>query len=409
MKITTYSNKNADKTLGILTSLYITSLLANVAIGYRYISIFHVDIAGGIFIFPLSFILADIITEGYDSNYAKTLIFYGVFCQLIFSLYIHFIIRMPYPNFWQSKDIYFQVMDPYLRFTIASAASVIVGTWLNIHLLSKWSVLVHGRFFALRSLGSSIIGELFITVFSMLIANFDKMENSQLIYMMACCFIIKTIVSLIAVWPAALVVCILKNDRIKSETEKHQSLTYLQNIFLALKKFSKPAFRLDNIDTESKKASIYCRGARIVLEQKISEVILNPKIIQNMDPSHSGYIGYYYGLLTDSNNSEINFLLSKNNKSKFYLRFLKDKYSVLSITRNGRINYYKNDCLNDIYTLKPIEIYRNTNLLEKFEASHACYIGILVGLEQKKLKTTNFNTTKLKLVFNNNQLNEIKL
>lgn len=314
---------------------------------------------------------------------------------------------MPYPNFWHSKDIYFQVMDPYLRFTIASAGSIIIGSWLNIHFLSKWSMLVHGKYFALRSLGSSFIGELFITIFSMLIANFGNMESSQLIYMMACCFTVKTLVSLIAVWPAALVVCLLKNDETKCNN--YQDLTYLQKILINLKSFSKPAFRLDKIDTESKKASIYCRGARIVIEQKITEVILNPKIIQNMESTHSAYIGYYFGLLTDNKNGEVSFLLDKNHKSKFYLIFLKDKYTISSISRDGRINYYKNDRLDDSYTQKPLEIYRNESLLAKFEASHACYIGMLVGLAQNKSKNTDSNPSKLTLISNKPHSNEVRL
>lgn len=399
-----YFNKKSDKTLGILTSLYITSLLANVAIGYRYITIYNIDVAGGVFIFPLSFMLSDIITEQYDNGYAKALIFYGVLCQLIFSLYIHFVIRMPYPSFWHNNDIYFKVMDPYLRFTFASATSIIIGSWLNIHFLSKWSGLLHGKYFGLRSLGSSFIGELFITIFSMLVANFGIMKNSQLMYMMICCFTVKTIISLIAVWPAAFVVCMLKNEEIQSEQQEKSN--YFQKIILAIKNFSKPSFRLDKIDTERKNVSIYCRGARIVINKKFSEAILNAEMIHNMNPIHSAYIGYYFGLFTEEHNSCINFLLNKNNKPKFYLRFSKNKYTISSITRDGKINYYKNECTNEFWTQKPIEIYRNEAILEKFDASHACYIGILVGLEQKRSQHKDFNAFKLKLVSNNSQFSE---
>lgn len=395
-----YFNKRADKVLGILTCLYITSLLANITIGYRYISIWHLDEAGGIFIFPLSFIVGDIISEVYDSNYAKSLVLFGVLCQVIFSLYIFIIIRMPYPGFWNNYDAYFSIMNPYLRFTIASAGAVIVGSWINIHLLSKWSSLVQGKYFILRSLGSSFIGELFVTVFSMLVANFGKMKTNQLVYMMFCCFFIKSIVSFLAVWPAAFVVCFLRTN--KCENKNFEISNYFKGALDRLRRFSKPAFRLDRINSEKGIASIYCRGARVVINQKIHEVICNPSIIHNMDSIQSGCLGYHYGLLVENERNDMGFLLNKKKKSKFSLRFSKGENTVLSITRDGRVNY-KNNNSNEVYTESPLDLYKDESILINFEPSQACYIGILAGLSQKKLRHNN--APKLRLLSNKNMEN----
>jgi|GEM_PF-709883 len=395
MENTVFFNKKADKALGMLTCLYITSLLANVTIGYRYISIWHLDEAGGIFIFPLSFIVGDIISEVYDSSYAKTLIFYGVACQIIFSLYIFLIIRMPYPSFWNKYDAYFIIMNPYLRFTMAVSGAVIIGSWLNIHFLSKWSGLVEGKHFVLRSLGSSFIGELFVTVFSMLVANFGKMEIYQLVYMMFCCFFIKSIVSLVAVWPAAFVICFLKTNKNKDKNDVPSN--YFQGIAKRLRQFSKPAFRLDKINYQTSTASLYCRGARVVINQKISELICNANIIHNMSAIQSSYLGYHYGLMMDNEKSDISFLLNKTRKSKFFLNFNKSENIILSITRDGRINY-KNKNLDEINTKYPLDIYNNESILTRFEPSQACYIGILAGISQKKLPRPNI--TKLTLISN---------
>lgn len=375
-------DRNADKILGILTSLYITSLLANVAVGYRYVSIWSLNEAGGIFIFPLSFIVGDIISEVYDSNYAKTLIFYGVICQIIFSCYIFLIIRMPYPSFWKDYNVYYNIMNSYLRFTFASASAVIAGSWINIHLLSKWSNLVHGRYFILRSLGSSFVGELFVTVFSMLVANYGKIEFDQLVYMTFCCFFIKSIISLIAVWPAALVICLLKNDKVPVENDRYTILNYFKNILERLRYFSKPAFRLDKINFENNTASILCRGARVVINQKIQKIICNTNIINNMRSTQSACLGYHYGLLENERN-DIGYLLSKKSKSNFFFNIAKDENSILTITRGGYINY-KSINSDKIYTKHPLDIYGDKSLLNNFGPSQACYIGILAGISQKK-------------------------
>lgn len=401
-------NKNADKVLGVLTALYITTLLANVTIGYRYISIFHIDLAGGIFIFPLSFIIADVISEVYDSSYAKSLILYGFICQLLFSLYVYFIIRMPYPIFWNKQSIYLEVMNPYLRFTLASAMAIILGSWLNIYFLSRWSELLHGRYFILRSMGAALIGELFVTVFSMLLANFGKMEATQLIYMMVCCFSVKTLVSLIAVLPAAIFVCLLNGEQLNFD--RSQNHNWFQNLIIKLNNFSKPKFRLDKIVTETKKANIYCRGSRVTIEQDIAEIVLNPKIIQNMEPIHSSYIGYYYGLLYDVTNKEISFTQNTKKEKQFYLNYLHDKYVLLSIHRDGKVSYSKNESIaDDTLIKKPIEIYRNHLLLSQFESSHACYIGLLVGMDQRKSGKAKATHSPLKLITSNTKITEPSL
>ncbi|MFN7096936.1 MAG: queuosine precursor transporter [Gammaproteobacteria bacterium] len=391
-----YINKKADMTLGLLTSLYIMSLLTNLTIGYRYLTLWHLNEAGGIFIFPLSFIISDILAEVYDSRYAKRLVLYGVLCEIIFSLYIFFVIKMPYPSFEHNHLLYSAIMGSYLRFTIASSGAIIIGSWLNIYFLSKWSKLVEDKYFVLRSLGSSFIGELFITVSSMLIANLGKMSFQQLSYMMFCCFFLKTLISFFLVWPAAIIVCILKNN-VKEKTTFRE---YLNKMISSLTQFSKLAFRLDKINVDNNTINIYCRGTRVTITQKISEIIFNLNIIYNMPSQQTSYIGYYYGYLGYTSNVAHELLLAPKKKKSFILRFNKAKYMILSTFRNGNIEY-KNIYTDEIHIKHPSEIYRNESVIANFESSQACYIGILAGIYQRKSEQDWGNSHRLKLVINN--------
>ena len=49
-----YFKERADTKISILSVIYVTSILANLAVGYRYISIGVLAQSGGIFIFPIS-------------------------------------------------------------------------------------------------------------------------------------------------------------------------------------------------------------------------------------------------------------------------------------------------------------------------------------------------------------------
>ena len=208
------STSGLDKFLVLLTSLYITAILINLTIGYRFIAIGSFSFAGGIFVFPFSFIIGDIITEIYGYKCARQIVWVGIACQFIFALSIYLIIHMPSPSFWYGKNLYMQVMSGYLRFTMASTFSIIIGSYLNIYLVSKWKILIKGKYFWLRSLGASSLGELFVTVTSLLIADFGKMSNSKLISMMVCCYLLKTLITILAIWPAAITVFFLKRQTI---------------------------------------------------------------------------------------------------------------------------------------------------------------------------------------------------
>lgn len=210
-----FFKEKVDYSIVVLMALYITSLLANLAVGYRYISIGNLIQSGGIFIFPWSFIISDIVTERYGSIFAKKMVKYGIICQFIFAIYAYSVIHLPAPEILLNEKIYYQVFSPYLNFALASSISIWLGSWVNIVLLSKLSALVGGKYFALRSLLSSTAGELLVTIVSMLIANYGKMENNLLIYMICCCFFIKTIISFVAIWPAAVFLSFLQNDRNK--------------------------------------------------------------------------------------------------------------------------------------------------------------------------------------------------
>ena len=118
-----YFKERADTKISILSVIYVTSILANLAVGYRYISIGVLAQSGGIFIFPISFIISDIVTEVYGSELAKKLVIYGIIGQVIFASYAYLVVHIPSPSFLHNKEVYYQVFNPYINFALASSIS----------------------------------------------------------------------------------------------------------------------------------------------------------------------------------------------------------------------------------------------------------------------------------------------
>ena len=68
------------------------------------------------------------------------------------------------PSGWAYQESYDQVLGKLPRVAIASFLAIFVGAFINAYAISKWKILLRGRYFWLRSLGASAIGEFIFTI-----------------------------------------------------------------------------------------------------------------------------------------------------------------------------------------------------------------------------------------------------
>jgi queuosine precursor transporter len=394
----------ADMTISVLGGLYVTMLIANLAVGYRYIDLWGIIQSGGIFIFPISFVISDIVSEKYGSKCANKLTFLGLSCLMIFSLYAFLIVKLPAPDFLIGKEKYEDVFKPYLLFAISSLVSIGVGAVINIKILSKMSAYMNGGYFALRSFISSSIGELFVTVISMLIANWTRMGHSTLLYMIACCFFVKTLISFLAIWPAAVIVYFLNN---KEEKEVFTSLKNYKHPLVLIKKLILISwyargyvYQLESINLENKKVFLSYRGTRSEVVLDLSNIALNSNIIPNMSSSDAIEIGFYSGSLGCAFGGGLNELTQRLSKKRKYgkeIYLKRGSLDIESIMRDGKLNLMDHVSKTNI-SKYPIEIYRNQTLVDKLDSTQAVYIGCLAGIDVLKKKESVPSISRLQLV-----------
>lgn len=128
-------------------------------IGYQVVELKGYVFTAVALIIPFRYLICDIIAEVYGFQNAKKIIIYMIFGGLIFSLLAVCIIKLPAPSYWINKKAYVFVLGNTLSVMLYATLGVFIGSLLNIHLVSRWKVFAKGRFFWLRSLGGSCIGE----------------------------------------------------------------------------------------------------------------------------------------------------------------------------------------------------------------------------------------------------------
>jgi queuosine precursor transporter len=166
----------------LVMALFVTILVtSNVASSAKIIdwgfSIFSVRMAfdGGTILFPISYIFSDVLTEVYGYAKARRVVWAGFICLALASLTFFFVRILPGEATWQGyagQGAYDAILGGMSTggIVLASLAGYWLGNFSNNFILAKMKVLTKGRFLWMRTIGSTLVGELFDSVTFILIA-----------------------------------------------------------------------------------------------------------------------------------------------------------------------------------------------------------------------------------------------
>ncbi len=155
--------------LVIFIALFITCLITANVTAVKIISLGPFLLPAAIFIFPLSYIFGDILTEVYGYRLARRVIWLGFLCNLIFVFFAWVGQVLPAAPFWEGQEAYQRILGYTPRLLAASFLGYLVGEFANSFILSKMKIMTRGRWLWSRTIGSTIIGQgldtaIFITV-----------------------------------------------------------------------------------------------------------------------------------------------------------------------------------------------------------------------------------------------------
>lgn len=198
------------KCLTPLAMFYMSIKLITVLLIYKIVAIGSTNTTAATIIIPLWFLTGDIIAEVYGYDISKKVIWSAIFCQFIFAFICALLIKLPSPPNWEYQAGYDHVLGNLPRVAFASFVAIVSGAFINAYTISKWKVLLRGRFFWLRSLGASIVGEAVFTVIAFSVEFFGLAPTKTVLELMAMSFCTKLIVSPILVIPSSIIAAIIK-------------------------------------------------------------------------------------------------------------------------------------------------------------------------------------------------------
>jgi uncharacterized integral membrane protein (TIGR00697 family) len=191
-------------------ALFLTSLLTANLIASKVVSIAGLLVPAGIIIFPISYIVGDVLTEVYGYRRARRVIWLGFGCNLLMVLAIQVAIALPPAPDWGLQEAYAQILGATPRLLLASFVAYLFGEFSNAYVLAKMKIWTQGRWLWTRTIGSTLVGQAFDSAIFCTLAFVGIIPPAALANMIATQWLVKSAYEAIATPFTYLVVGFLK-------------------------------------------------------------------------------------------------------------------------------------------------------------------------------------------------------
>lgn len=164
----------------LLFALYIFTNVA--ATKLVYIEFFDVVVAPGVFLYPLTFLIVDMLNEFYGFRLAKKAILFAFASNALIVVLLAATSSLPGLAGWKLDSSYSEVINHVSSVLVASSVSFVLSEYVNSYLLSKIKELTSSRYLFLRVFLSTFFAVIIDSFIFCFIAFYGKMSNDEILH-----------------------------------------------------------------------------------------------------------------------------------------------------------------------------------------------------------------------------------
>jgi queuosine precursor transporter len=116
----------------------------------------------GTLVFPISYIFGDILTEVYGYRQSRRVIWTGFAAMVTMAIFVWLAGVLPGESYWEDtvgQHAYSAILGGISGLVVASLIAYLVGEFSNSYVLARMKVASRGRWLALRTITSTLVGQ----------------------------------------------------------------------------------------------------------------------------------------------------------------------------------------------------------------------------------------------------------
>lgn len=118
----------------------------------------------GLFFFPVSYLIGDLLTEVYGYSRSRRVIWIGFISLLVANFITQILVALPPDPAWKLQEAYESIFAISLRVSLSSMLAYFCGEFINSYVIAKLKVWTEGKTMSLRIIGSTAAGEFVDTI-----------------------------------------------------------------------------------------------------------------------------------------------------------------------------------------------------------------------------------------------------
>ena len=146
-----------------------TLLISNIA-AQKLILLGPFVFAGGILLFPVTYVFGDVLTEVYGYARARQVIWVGFGANVLMAAFLALVVALPPAPGWELQEAFASALGLVPRVVVASILGYWAGEFTNSFVLARLKVATDGRHLWMRTIGSTVVGQAVDTVIFTVVA-----------------------------------------------------------------------------------------------------------------------------------------------------------------------------------------------------------------------------------------------
>lgn len=181
----------------LLVGLFVVTLVVSNIASVKIVHIGPLVMDAGTLLFPLAYIVGDVVTEVYGFRKMRSLLYVGVSCLMLAMLTFWLVGLLPSDSGWTNQAAYDSILGVSLRIASASIIAIFVGELINSYVLARMKIASQGKNIWQRIIGSSAIGNAVDTTLFSLLAFAGTMSFALLVQLIMTVYVIKMMTEII--------------------------------------------------------------------------------------------------------------------------------------------------------------------------------------------------------------------